>query len=65
MSVSNTPQWRTSSHCEANACVEVAPTTTHVLIRNSANPDGPQLSVARAQWRAFVADLNREPNQAG
>jgi hypothetical protein len=61
MNPSNTPQWRTSSRCEANACVEVAPTTSHILIRNSGNPDGPQLSVPRAHWRAFVADLKLQP----
>jgi hypothetical protein len=58
MDVNESPQWRRA--CEASACVEVAPTTSHILIRNSANPDGPRLSVPRAQWRAFVAHLKQD-----
>lgn len=47
-------QWRRSSRCGNNACVEVAEVDGRILVRDSKNPDGPVLSFTVAEWRAFV-----------
>ncbi|WP_318212368.1 MULTISPECIES: DUF397 domain-containing protein [unclassified Streptomyces] len=48
--------WRKSSYSggEGGECVEVAAHATAIHIRDSKNPDGPQLAVAPAAWAAFV-----------
>ncbi|MEI5102062.1 DUF397 domain-containing protein [Streptomyces sp. PmtG] len=48
--------WRKSSYSTADgpACVEVAPTPTAIHIRDSKNPEGPQLTVAPATWVGFI-----------
>lgn len=49
--------WRKSSYSSGSGddCVEVAdcPTTLHV--RDSKNPDGPQLALSPRAWTEFVA----------
>ncbi|MFI8518866.1 DUF397 domain-containing protein [Streptomyces sp. NPDC085481] len=49
--------WRKSSYSggEGGECVEVATHPTTVHIRDSKNPDGPQLAVAPSSWAAFVS----------
>ncbi|MEV0604693.1 DUF397 domain-containing protein [Streptomyces sp. NPDC050315] len=42
-----------------STCVEVATTPTTVHIRDSKNPDGPQLVVGPAAWSAFTARMRR------
>lgn len=49
--------WRRSSHCESNACVEVAPMQPVVAVRDGKDPCGPVLIFPREQWRAFVEAL--------
>ncbi|MEU8757965.1 DUF397 domain-containing protein [Streptomyces sp. NPDC048659] len=48
--------WHKSSYSSAEGgnCVEVAAHPTTVHVRDSKNPDGPQLAVAPASWAAFV-----------
>ena len=48
--------WRKSSYSssEGGECVEVAAHPAVVHVRDSKNPDGPQLAVAPAAWSAFV-----------
>jgi hypothetical protein len=48
--------WRKSSHSDSEGgnCVEVAAHPTTVHVRDSKNPDGPQLAVAPSAWAAFV-----------
>ncbi|WP_405856480.1 DUF397 domain-containing protein [Streptomyces sp. NBC_00090] len=48
--------WFKSSYSggEGGNCVEVAAHPTAVHIRDSKNPDGPQLAVAPTAWAAFV-----------
>jgi hypothetical protein len=51
--------WRRSSYCEGGACVEVAVDRDDVMIRNSEDPDGARLVVARSRWSALLADLKK------
>ena len=47
--------WRTSTYSNNGGnCVQVASSGPAVLIRDSKNPDGPQLAFAGATWRAFA-----------
>ncbi|MFJ8826419.1 DUF397 domain-containing protein [Streptomyces sp. NPDC102467] len=50
-------RWLKSSYSEAsaNACVEVATPTSHLIaVRDSKNPDLPHTTVSRAAWAAFT-----------
>jgi uncharacterized protein DUF397 len=48
--------WRKSSHSGSNGgdCVEVAGRGRDIAVRDSKNPDGPNLTFAAADWRAFT-----------
>ncbi|BBJ43109.1 toxin [Streptomyces antimycoticus] len=48
--------WTKSSYStdDGPACVEVAPTPSTIHIRDSKNPNGPQLAATPASWTAFV-----------
>ena len=47
-------QWRKSTRCDANSCVEVALLPDLVAIRDSTDPDGPVLSFSPDAWRGFI-----------
>lgn len=47
--------WRTSQFCDSSACVQVAPASDEIALRDSKNPDGPILRFSRDEWTAFVA----------
>ncbi|MFE5581177.1 DUF397 domain-containing protein [Kitasatospora sp. NPDC056531] len=49
--------WRKSSYSgnEGGACVEVAETPGVVLVRDSKDKSGPQLTFEPAAWKAFVS----------
>ncbi|SHF40126.1 DUF397 domain-containing protein [Streptoalloteichus hindustanus] len=50
--------WRKSSYSALNNdCVEVAPASGDVAVRDSKNPDGPALTFSHSQWRSFLARL--------
>lgn len=53
--------WHKASRSNSNGgnCVEVAASPGRVLVRDSKDPDGPRLSVTRAEWRSFLSDLAR------
>ncbi|WP_405840003.1 DUF397 domain-containing protein [Streptomyces platensis] len=49
--------WFKSSYSNSNErddCIEVAPTPSTIHIRDSKNPDGPQLHLQPAAWADFV-----------
>ena len=51
--------WRKASRSSSNggACVEVASLRSIVAVRDSKNPAGPVLTVARVGWQDFIADV--------
>ncbi len=51
--------WCRSSRCESTHCVEVRRTADTVWVRDSVDPDGPQLRFDAEVWRHFVAGLCR------
>jgi hypothetical protein len=46
-------------HCDGGACVEAAATGDAVLVRSSANPDGEPVTLSRAEWQDFLAEVKR------
>jgi hypothetical protein len=50
--------WRTARRCDNGTCVEVAQLPSGMALRDSTMPDGPILSVSRAEWTTFVANLD-------
>jgi hypothetical protein len=49
--------WVRSTRCDTGTCLEATTDNDDVVIRNSTDPDGARISVSRARWAAFVADL--------
>jgi Domain of unknown function (DUF397) len=55
--VSGALAWRKSARSVANgACVEVAPATGTIVVRDSVNPAGARISYSTRTWQAFLAD---------
>ena len=52
-------KWFKSSYSdsEGSACVEVAPTSTRIHIRDSKLPNGDRLTVPPRAWSAFISAL--------
>jgi hypothetical protein len=53
-------EWRKSSYSNGNggACVEVARNLPRaVAVRDSKDPEGPELAFAPPQWRVFTAHV--------
>jgi len=50
-------QWRRSTRCGTNACVEVAKVGKSYLVRDSKHPHGPVLEFDAAEWDAFAAAM--------
>ncbi|WP_019630966.1 DUF397 domain-containing protein [Actinomadura atramentaria] len=57
--VPSAARWRKSSYSSGTGgnCVEVASFAPVTGIRDSKNPDGPNLLVAAETWRAFTAQV--------
>jgi hypothetical protein len=48
-------EWRRSSRCGSNACVEVAEVNGTYLLRDAKDPDGAVLSLSTAEYSAFLS----------
>lgn len=51
--------WRTSSYCGTNACVQIALSATGALMRDSKDLGLPPLSFAGDSWAEFLAGVKR------
>lgn len=51
------PAWRKSSKCESGFCLEVAIADDTILIRDSADLEGPHLEFSRTAAQAFIANV--------
>ncbi|MGH4012115.1 MAG: DUF397 domain-containing protein [Pseudonocardiaceae bacterium] len=52
--------WRKSSYSGGSGdCIEVAPTPERVLVRDSKDPDGPDLALPTLAWRTFLTTITR------
>jgi len=49
--------WRRSSKCGSNTCIEVAKVGDRFLVRDSKNPGVAPLEFTKAEWDAFVAGV--------
>lgn len=51
-------QWRKARHSVNNgACVEVAPVSRQILVRDSTDRDGPVMRYSGRSWCIFVGDI--------
>ncbi|WP_307798070.1 DUF397 domain-containing protein [Actinoplanes flavus] len=46
--------WRTSTFCGSNTCIEVARIGDSIAIRDSKDPQGPVQMYSRDEWNAFL-----------
>ncbi|MFI7602751.1 DUF397 domain-containing protein [Actinoplanes sp. NPDC049681] len=63
MNPTQTAQWRKSSRCSTNACVEVAQFPDRVMVRDSKDLTAAPLTFTRGEWTAFV--LGVKANEFG
>jgi hypothetical protein len=56
--------WRKSRRCDAGNCVEISMGLERVLVRDSADPDGPWLSSSHDRWIEFLVWLKRQDTSA-
>jgi len=58
--------WRKSRRSNGQAeCVEVGGTRPGIIaVRDSKNPDGPQLAFGSAQWSAFATQIKAAASKA-
>ena len=64
MSLTNTEardlQWRTARRSAGNgACVEVAPASGKILIRDSKDQSGPIIQYSASSWQAFLGGAKK------
>jgi hypothetical protein len=55
----NVLKWRKSTRCNGGACIEIAIQDDAILLRSSADPDGPVLAFTSAAWRDLIAGLKQ------
>ncbi len=54
-------QWRKARRSAGNgACVEVAPTSGHIAVRDSKDPDGVRLQYTPQSWQNFVFNIKNK-----
>jgi hypothetical protein len=52
-----TADWRTSTLCDLNGCVEVALLDDRVAVRSSTDAAGPVLLFTAGEWSAFLGGV--------
>ena len=51
--------WRKSTHSIKDTCVEVARPEHRLAVRDSTDPDGPQLAFASSDWNRFLTRVRK------
>jgi hypothetical protein len=51
------PIWHTASRCDSGQCIEIGALGGFVLVRSSADPNGPRITLSRDEWQEFVAGV--------
>lgn len=51
----SSPEWRRSSRCAVDSCVEVSLAVDRVALRDSKDRNGPVLEFDRSEWAEFLA----------
>lgn len=46
--------WRTVKRCDNGRCIEIGALGALILIRSSADPDGPEIGFNCGKWQMFV-----------
>lgn len=52
--------WRKSSYCKTDDCVEVCKVGGTVLLRNSRDPQGPILKFSTEDWATFIEETRND-----
>ena len=58
-SETTSPRWRKSSFSGAEDCLEWAVGPSGVRLRDSKDPNGPELSLNLTEWAAFIAAVKQ------
>lgn len=54
-------QWRKARRSANNgACVELAPASGQIFVRDSKDQDGPKMRYPMATWMVFVSDVKKD-----
>lgn len=54
-------QWRKARRSANNgACVEVAPASGQIFVRDSRDQDGPMVRYPMASWKVFLHDVKKD-----
>jgi Domain of unknown function (DUF397) len=54
-------QWRKARRSANNgACVEVAPASGQIFVRDSKDQDGPMMRYSAGTWNAFLGDVKED-----
>ena len=57
---SEVPQWRKAMRSIANGdCVEIAPVSGTIAVRDSKDPAGPVLRYSTGAWKAFLSEAGQ------
>jgi hypothetical protein len=51
--------WRRSSHCAHDSCLEVARRGSEIFVRDSKTSEGPMLAFHQAEWAEFLEGARR------
>jgi Domain of unknown function (DUF397) len=57
--VGKNSEWRKSSRCNNGACIEIAVQDDAILVRSSADQDGPIIALSLAAWRDLIIGIKR------
>jgi Domain of unknown function (DUF397) len=49
--------WRVAERCDGGQCVEIGFGHQAVMIRDSADRDGPRITLSQEKWREFLAGV--------